>query len=96
MAPLNPFEDAPEQAAAYDDPEAEESLQPELTAEDGLEEDDGTDADSVQEIVLDPGMGHLIAGGFGTAETIGVSCAPSPSPRKPPPGMHLLAAPGHL
>ena len=30
-------------------------------------------------------MGHLIAGGCGSAESIGVSTAPSPSPKTPAP-----------
>ena len=62
-------------------------LQPELG-----ENGEDTDAESVQEIVLDPGMGHLIAGAFGSAESIGVSTAPSPSPRHAPPGMSSWCA----
>lgn len=85
---LNPFE-APDPASRSLEATTEEAgeLQPEL-------EDNGedTDAESVQEIVLDPGMGHLIAGGFGSAESIGVSTAPSPSPRHLPPGMSSSCA----
>ena len=85
---LNPFE-APDPASRSLEATTEEAgeLQPEL-------EDNGedTDAESVQEIVLDPGMGHLIAGGFGSAESIGVSTAPSPSPRHLPPGVSSSCA----
>jgi hypothetical protein len=50
-------------------------------------DDDGgyswRDDESVQEIELDPGMGHLIAGSFSSgADTLSVSAAPAP---KPPP-----------
>ena len=80
---INPFED-PVPASLSLEATTEEAgeLQPELE-----ENGEDTDADSVQEIVLDPGMGHLIAGGFGSAESIGVSTAPSPSPRHLPPGV---------
>ena len=82
-SPLNPFE-ASIPASRSLEATAEEAgeLQPEL-GEDG----EDTDAESVQEIVLDPGMGHLIAGGFGSAESIGVSTAPSPAPRNLPSGV---------
>ena len=85
---LNPFE-APDPASLSLEAATEEAgeLQPELE-EDG----EDTDAESVQEIVLDPGMGHLIAGGFGSAESIGVSTAPSPSPRHLPPGVSSSCA----
>ena len=85
----NPFEDLPNQEPAPDE-ESEEELQPELAAGDVEAEGDDTDADSVQEMVQDPGMGHLIAGGFGGAESIGVSSSPMPTPKKPPPGMQSL------
>ena len=38
-----------------------------------MQREDDTDAESVQEAAPDPGMGHLIAGGFGSADSIGVS-----------------------
>lgn len=82
----NPFEDLPDQEPAPDE-ESEEELQPELAAGDVEAEGDDTDADSVQDIGQDPGMGHLIAGGFGGSESIGVSSSPMPTPKKPPPGM---------
>ena len=83
----NPFEDPPDQEPALDD-ESEEELQPELAMGVGENEGDDTDADSVQEVALDPGMGHLIAGGFGGSDSIGVSSSsPMPTPKKPPPGM---------
>ena len=94
---INPFEDPPDQEPAADD-ESDEELQPELAVGNGELEGDDTDADSVQEIVLDPGMGHLIAGGFGGSESIGVSSSPMPTPKKPPPGMqrHTLPNPADL
>ncbi len=55
-------------------------------------DDDGgyswRDDESVQEIELDPGMGHLIAGSFSSgAETLSVSAAPAPKQQpRPPPG----------
>ena len=80
---LNPFEDSvPANLSLEATGEEAGELQPELG-----ENGEDTDAESVQEIVLDPGMGHLIAGGFGSAESIGVSTAPSPSPRHQPPGV---------
>ena len=85
----NPFEDPPDQEPAADD-ESEEELQPELAVGAGELEGDDSDTDSVQEAVLDPGMGHLIAGGFGGSESIGVSSSPMPTPKKPPPGMQCL------
>ena len=85
----NPFEDPPDQEPALED-ESEEDLEPELAAGVGENEGDDTDADSVHEAALDPGMGHLIAGGFGSSESIGVSSSsPMPTPKKPPPGVQL-------
>ena len=81
----NPFEDPPGQGLGKD-LEGDEELQPELPEENGADEDD-TDGESVQEAAPDAGMGHLIAGGFGSADSIGVSSSPMPTPKKPPPGM---------
>ena len=56
--------------------------------------DDTLDDESVQEIELDPGMGHLIAGSFsGGAETLCVNAAPAPKPPKPVPGAAQLESP---
>ena len=83
----NPFGEPPDQEPAPDD-ESEEELEPELATGVGENEGDDTDADSVHEVTLDPGMGHLIAGGFGGSDSIGVSSSsPMPTPKKPPPGM---------
>lgn len=65
-------------------------------------DDDGgyswRDDESVQEIELDPGMGHLIAGSFSSgADTLSVSAAPAPKPPpKPLPGTAelVLCRPG--
>ena len=97
LAQQNPFEDPPlpAQPTPFEDPpgqglgidlEGNQELQPELPEENGAEEDD-TDGESVQEAVPDAGMGHLIAGGFGSADSIGVSSSPMPTPKKPPPGI---------
>lgn len=52
--------------------------------------DDTLDDESVQEIELDPGMGHLIAGSFSSgAETLCVNAAPAPKPPKPVAGVPL-------
>ncbi|CAL8467730.1 g7268 [Coccomyxa elongata] len=46
--------------------------------------DDTLDDESVQEIELDPSMGHLIAGSFSSgADTLCVNAAPAPKPAKP-------------
>ena len=59
--------------------------------------DDTLDDESVQEIELDPGMGHLIAGSFsGGAETLCVNAAPAPKPPKPVPGVAQLEPPQSL
>ena len=85
---LNPFENSvPANLSLEATGEEAGELQPELG-----ENGEDTDAESVQEIVLDPGMGHLIAGGFGSAESIGVSTAPSPSPRHLAPGVSSSCA----
>jgi len=91
LASLGRFGDPPEQTLGADE-EPEEELQSEL-AENGESEGDDSDADSVQEVVIDPGMGHLIAGGFGSADSIGVSASPTPTPKKPPPGTQCCALP---
>lgn len=53
--------------------------------------DETLDDESVQEIELDPGMGHLIAGSFSSgADTLCVNAAPAPKPAKPVAGVRRL------